>query len=53
MKPEEWQIDEALENILRNPENRFIWHISLSEIMRKLALISLSDFVKQLEIEKP
>lgn len=53
MKPEQWQIRESLENLLRNPENRYIFKMPLDEILNATGLIMIDDTVKMLDKYEP
>jgi len=52
MKPEDWQIQEALDRMVRTPEFHYISEASLAEILLKIGLIQLDETIHMLEKEE-
>jgi len=49
VKPDEWQIQEALDRLLRTVEFHYVSELPLADVLRKIGLIQLEDLTKMLE----
>jgi len=49
MKPENWQLNEALERLFKNPEYHDIWKMPIDDLLRKIGLLQLEDLIRLLE----
>jgi hypothetical protein len=49
MKPDGAQIRELLEFIMRRPENRGLWDIPFSSVLREVGILQLDDLLRYLE----
>ncbi len=49
MKPEEWQIREAIDSACRRPECREFFKLRLGDFLKEIGLIILDDLIQTLE----
>ena len=56
MKPDEWQIQEALDRLLRTVEFRYVSELPLADVLRNIGLMqlkNLTDFLEKADEEEP
>jgi hypothetical protein len=50
MKPETWQVQEAIENGMRRPEYRAAFDMSLGEFLKYMSLMWIDQLVKDISV---